>query len=80
MSLTSVAEAGIEPAIRSAYEAVGDTNTLPAIVDPTIIARSRFAVKSALGDLNPRPSAPKADALPDCAKRRLSIELVYRFY
>ena len=28
----SVAEAGIEPARRSAYEAVGETSTLPAIV------------------------------------------------
>ena len=43
----------------------------PPLVD---VARTTESVQSAWGDLNPRPSGPKPDALPSCATRGLPID------
>jgi hypothetical protein len=42
----------------------------------SLLGRIRMSTWSGRRDSNPRPSAPKADALPDCATPRLL--LVYR--
>src|SRR3974377_1621062 len=38
--------------------------------EPTLFAKATAERWSGQRDLNPRPSAPKADALPDCAMPR----------
>ena len=40
-----------------------------------VALRSKVARWSGRRDLNPRPSAPKADALPDCATPRVHVSL-----
>jgi hypothetical protein len=58
-----------------AWWTVRESNPRSRLAKPMLSRLTNRPLWSALRDLNPRQLAPKASALPDCAKRRYTIFL-----
>ena len=69
--------AGLEPATLGLEGRCSIQMSYKRRIDDTI---SKLKIWSGQRDLNPRPSAPKADALPGCAMPRIELHIILTLF